>query len=79
MTYITSWEEFAKAAERLYLADPTKARFSMKYRHCDGKLTVKLTDNHVCLMYRTEHAQDVKKLERFTSHLMRHMSSKEGR
>ena len=24
MTYITSWEEFAKAAERLYLQDPSK-------------------------------------------------------
>lgn len=24
MTYLTSWEEFAKAAERLYLNDPQK-------------------------------------------------------
>ena len=30
-----------------------------------------------CLQYRTEHAQDVKKLEKLTSQLMRHMASKE--
>ena len=28
MTYITSWEEFAKAAERLYLQDPSKVSLS---------------------------------------------------
>ncbi|KAK8779118.1 hypothetical protein V5799_019543 [Amblyomma americanum] len=47
MTYITSWDEFAKAAERLYLADPMKVRFLLKYRHSDGKLQVKVTDNQV--------------------------------
>lgn len=28
MTYLTSWEEFAKAAERLYLNDPQKVTFT---------------------------------------------------
>ncbi|XP_064600490.1 signal recognition particle 9 kDa protein-like [Liolophura sinensis] len=79
MTYLTSWEEFARAAERLYLADPMKCRLVMKYRHGEGQLNVKITDDQVCLQYRTEHAQDVKKLEKLTSQLMRHMASKEGR
>ena len=30
-----------------------------------------------CLQYRTEHNQDVKKLEKLTNQLMRHMASKE--
>ena len=30
MTYITSWEEFSKAAERLYLNDPMKVSFIYK-------------------------------------------------
>ncbi|XP_059160627.1 signal recognition particle 9 kDa protein-like [Physella acuta] len=77
MTYFTSWEEFAKAAERLYLNDALKCRFVTKYRHCDGKLTLKVTDDKVCLQYRTEHAQDIKKLEKLTGQLMRHMASKE--
>ncbi|KAK3792267.1 hypothetical protein RRG08_007346 [Elysia crispata] len=79
MTYLTSWEEFAKAAERLYLSDPIKCRFVTKYRHCDGKLCVKVTDDKACFQYRTEHAQDVKKLEKLTGHLMRHMASKENK
>ena len=28
MTYIESWEEFCKAAERLYQSDPFKVRYS---------------------------------------------------
>lgn len=78
MTYLTNWEEFAKSAEKLYLADPMKVRFVIKYRHCDGKLCLKVSDNQVCLQYRTEHAQDVKKIEKLTSLLMRHMASKEA-
>lgn len=77
MTYLTSWDEFAKAVERLYLSDPMKVRYSMKYRHCDGKLVLKFTDNQVCLQYLTEHAQDVKKVEKLTSQILRHMASKE--
>jgi len=30
MTFLTSWEEFAKAAERLYVNDPMKVSFLMK-------------------------------------------------
>lgn len=77
MTFITSWEEFSKAAERLYLADPMKVRFIVKYRHCDGKVQVKITDDQVCLQYLTEHSQDVKRIEKLTNLLMRHMASKE--
>ncbi|XP_019647885.1 PREDICTED: signal recognition particle 9 kDa protein-like [Branchiostoma belcheri] len=78
MTFITSWEEFAKAAERLYQADPVKCRFVVKYRHCDGKLVLKVTDDQVCLQYRTEHAQDVKKLEKLNSLMMRLMATKQA-
>ncbi|XP_012270194.1 signal recognition particle 9 kDa protein [Orussus abietinus] len=77
MTYLTSWEEFEKVAERLYLQDPLKARFSMKYCHKKGLLCLKLTDNCTCLQYRTEIAQDFKKMEKFIGNLMRHMASKD--
>ncbi|XP_072031778.1 signal recognition particle 9 kDa protein-like [Amphiura filiformis] len=76
MTYITNWEEFAKAAERLYVADPSKTRVVTKYSHSKGQLSIKVTDDKVCLQYRTEHAQDVKKLEKFNNQLMRIMVSK---
>ncbi|KAB0396437.1 hypothetical protein E2I00_012080 [Balaenoptera physalus] len=34
-------EEFSRAAEKLYLADPMKARVVLKYRHSDGSLYIK--------------------------------------
>lgn len=76
MPYIASFDEFSKAAERLYLQDPSRVRVVTKYRHCEGKLIMKVTDDQVCLLYRTEHAQDLKKLEKLTSLLMRNMVSK---
>ncbi|KZC10009.1 Signal recognition particle 9 kDa protein [Dufourea novaeangliae] len=49
MTYINSWEEFEEVAERLYLQDPIKTRYTMKYCHKKGVLCLKLTDNRTIL------------------------------
>lgn len=43
--YIENWESFYQQAVDLYQRDPLKARFVTKYRHCDGKLTLKVTDD----------------------------------
>ncbi|KAG7199958.1 hypothetical protein KM043_014387 [Ampulex compressa] len=75
---IQTWEEFEKGAERLYLQDPMKARYTMKYCHNKGVLYLKLTDNRTCLQYKTEIAQDLKKMEKFIGNLMRHMASKDS-
>ena len=77
MPFVESWEEFEKAAERLYLQDPMKVRYSTKYDHSEGCLVVKMTDDVVCLQYKTDLAQDVKKMDKFVNNLMRHMASKE--
>ena len=77
MTFLDSWEEFEAAAERLYLQDPMKVRYTTKYDHSKGCLVLKMTDNVVCLQYKTEAAQDIKKCEKFVNNLMRHMASKE--
>lgn len=79
MPYYRSWEEFARAAEKLYQADPMKSRVVLKYRHCDGSLRIKVTDDVVCLLYSTDQAQDVKKIEKFHSQLMRLMVARESR
>lgn len=79
MPQYQTWEEFSRAAEKLYLADPMKARVVLKYRHADGSLCMKVTDDLVCLVYRTDQAQDVKKIEKFHSQLMRLMVAKESR
>ncbi|XP_071662049.1 signal recognition particle 9 kDa protein isoform X1 [Patagioenas fasciata] len=107
MPHYQAWEEFTRAAEKLYLADPMKVgpgpgleasragsgtggpplpavgrdevRVVLKYRHCDGNLCIKVTDDVACLLYRTDQAQDVKKIEKFQSQLMRLMVAKESR
>ena len=35
----------------------------MRYRHCDGKLILKVTDDRVCLKYVTDQQQDLKRVE----------------
>lgn len=77
MTVLTTWEDFEKAAERLYLQDPIKARYTLKYDHVRGSLEMKMTDDIVCLLYKSNAAQDVKKMEKFITNLMRHMASSE--
>lgn len=47
MTFVKSWEEFEKAAEKLYLQDPSKVRYSMTYKHCKNVLVLKMTDDVV--------------------------------
>ncbi|KAM9317190.1 signal recognition particle 9 kDa protein [Gastrophryne carolinensis] len=79
MPYIRTWEEFTRAAEKLYQADPMKVRVMLKYRHCDGSLRMKVTDDVVCLLYCTDQAQDVKRIEKFHSQLMRLMVARESR
>ncbi|CAF96785.1 unnamed protein product [Tetraodon nigroviridis] len=109
MPYYQVWEEFSRAVEKLYLTDPMKVRVVLKYRHCDGNLCIKVTDNSVvsyemrlfgvqkdnfalehsllhrhvvmkcmCLQYKTDQAQDVKKIEKLHGKLMRLMVSKES-
>lgn len=47
MTFLKSWEEFEKAAEKLYMQEPSKVRYSMKYAHSKNHLILKMTDNVV--------------------------------
>ena len=48
--YISSWEEFSQKAKALYLADPLRARYCIRYTHSGSKLVVKVTDDvKVCL------------------------------
>jgi signal recognition particle subunit SRP9 len=39
----------------------------MKYRHCDGKLVLKVTDNRECLKFKTDQAQDMRKMEKLNN------------
>ncbi|GMP90783.1 hypothetical protein CsSME_00041755 [Camellia sinensis var. sinensis] len=52
MVYITSWDDFVERSVQL---------------HCDGKLVLKVTDNCECLKFKTDQAQEAKKMEKFNS------------
>ncbi|XP_010274175.1 PREDICTED: signal recognition particle 9 kDa protein [Nelumbo nucifera] len=67
MVYISSWDEFAERSIQLFRADPQSSRYVMKYRHCDGKLVLKVTDNRECLKFKTDQAQDARKMEKLNN------------
>lgn len=45
MTYVRAWDEFLARSEALFRDSPTKTRYTIKYRHCSGKLVLKVTDD----------------------------------
>lgn len=67
MVYVSDFETFMAEAEDLYRSSPLDTRYNIKYRHCDGKLVLKVTNNRTCLLYKTDQQQDLKKLERITT------------
>ncbi|KAL0390948.1 UNVERIFIED_CONTAM: E3 ubiquitin protein ligase DRIP2 [Sesamum calycinum] len=67
MVYIASWDDFVEKSVQLFRADPEKTRYVMKYRHCDGKLVLKVTDDKECIKFKTDQAQDAKKMEKLNN------------
>lgn len=49
MVYLKDWEDFEIAAENMYIQNPGKCRFTLKYIHSKGLVQLKFTDNEkVC-------------------------------
>ncbi|KAL6764303.1 signal recognition particle, SRP9/SRP14 subunit [Haematococcus lacustris] len=65
--YIADFDAFYQQAEELFRARPLDTRYCIKYRNCDGKLVLKVTDNRTCLQYKTDQQADLKKLERLNN------------
>ena len=85
MTFFTNWEDFAKSAERLFATHPNRCRIVTKYvpgvsekgGKSEPKVMVRFTDDFVCLQYVTDQQQDMRKLDKLNSNLMRAMVSKD--
>lgn len=43
--YVATWEEFSQRAKSLYLADPMRTRYCIRYDHSGSSLVVKVTDD----------------------------------
>ncbi|ORY97696.1 signal recognition particle, SRP9/SRP14 subunit [Syncephalastrum racemosum] len=59
--YIATWDEFQKAAEELYAAAPDRTRYVSRFRHTDGQLILKVTDDQTVVQYKTDQASDLRK------------------
>ena len=73
MPYVALWDEFAEKARALHESDPVNCRLTMKYRHADGKLVVKATNNVQSFQYLAEQQKEVKNIDKFMSSIMRSM------
>jgi signal recognition particle subunit SRP9 len=76
--YIENWESFYQQVVALYKAAPLKTRFVTKYRHGDGKLVLKVTDDVTCLQYKTDQQSDLRKLEKLNLQMMALMATGEA-
>jgi signal recognition particle subunit SRP9 len=76
MVYIREFNDFVSQAKTLYERNPNKVRYSMKYRHCDGMIVLKVTDDKVCLKFQTSKANDLKHVEEFNLNIMGTMASR---
>ncbi len=45
MVLVEDWEEFYEKAEELARGKPLDCRYTVKYKHRDGKMVLKVTDN----------------------------------
>jgi len=71
--YVTDFDQFFEAAQKLFLQSPS-TRYSIKYRHQDGKMVLKVTDDQVCIKYRTDQLDDLKKIEKLNNLFVRQMT-----
>lgn len=67
MVQIANWDAFYAAAEKMRKEGLKDTRMSTKYRHKDGKLVVKVTNDETCITYKTIHASDIHNIEKLQS------------
>jgi signal recognition particle subunit SRP9 len=67
-------DEFVERVKELYELDPARVRFVLKYRHSDGSLALRATNDELWLLYRTTQASDMRRLEALQLWLMSAMA-----
>lgn len=75
MVYVTDWEDFQNAAKELYGKEPRKTRVLLRFR--EGKVNVKVTDDVVCIKYKTENPSDLRRIENLIGTFAKWMSQKD--
>lgn len=75
MPKLDNWDEFAAITCSMYEKNPNGCRLTIKYRHNDGKLNIKVTDNKEVYQYLAEQQKEVKNVDKLMSTVMRSMTS----
>mmetsp|Transcript_50422 Transcript_50422/g.148777 ORF Transcript_50422/g.148777 Transcript_50422/m.148777 type:complete len:111 (+) Transcript_50422:49-381(+) len=75
MVFLEDFEEFEDAAKSLFLTSPLRTRYLIKYRHVDGKVILKVTNDRVCLKHRSDQISDLRKVERLSQSFARWMTA----
>jgi len=73
MVYISSWQQYQEAAEKLYTNSPRKTRYSVKWRSSEGKLVLKITDDVTCLKFKTHSSLFLGRFEALNRSLIQKM------
>jgi len=61
---VESVDEFVFRAKELFIKRPEAVRYSFKYRHKDGRLSAKVTDDMECLTHSTDKRADIYVIQR---------------
>ncbi|KAJ3393217.1 Signal recognition particle protein [Lobulomyces angularis] len=61
--YFTEWEEFLQISTEIFEQNPNATRYLTKYRHEDGVLVLKITNNHRVAKFKTNEAKYLKRFE----------------
>jgi len=69
--YVKDWASFVQQAEALFRSAPLRTRYVLKYRHCDGKLILKVTDDVACIKFYTDQQSDLKRVEQLNNMFFR--------
>jgi signal recognition particle subunit SRP9 len=72
---IANFDEFLAKSEQLYLSAPDRTRYTFKYRNSDREVVLKVTDDRLCLQYKTSLQSEVKYVERLNELFFRLMSA----
>uniref|UniRef100_A0A6S8EFS7 SRP9 domain-containing protein n=1 Tax=Aureoumbra lagunensis TaxID=44058 RepID=A0A6S8EFS7_9STRA len=56
-------DDFTDKVKQLYESDPEKVRLVLKYRHTDGVMTLRATNDELWLIYKTDQSSDMRRLE----------------
>ena len=74
MVELHSVEAFSDAAKRMYLHDPSRVRFSLKYRPCDRQGAAKVTDGSICLTVKVRRLEDMSCIQTLAGDVLLGMS-----